>query len=340
MGRELRAAGLIQKFFDLQGASLRVTAIQPVLVDIFGQVFAGRSRPLPTAPLAYGLTISSGEPLTMPAGTEPLYQGPILDEGEACFWQSPGARVLSFPRCISLTLSDTAREAAIVVAPGAEHRIVMSCGQLALQAALLAANQFLVHAAGLTLPDGRVVLVFGRSGVGKTTSTLALAAGGLGFCSDTAMVCSIAGDRHTAWGIPKNPSVHRHTAEMLPWLEPLLSGDRNVHDERSVALSALRTRICVKSTVAREIAAIFVLERSGIPTSHCEPLGKAEVQALVAADNLDSAGAWMQQGGQAVRKRLGELVRAVPTHWLRAGAEPTDLAPVMLKALNVERITV
>ena len=51
---------MIQKFYDLQGAFLRVSAVQPVLVDIFGRIFAGRSLPLPTTRLAFGLTVTSG----------------------------------------------------------------------------------------------------------------------------------------------------------------------------------------------------------------------------------------------------------------------------------------
>lgn len=329
---------MIQKFFDLQGASLRVTAIQPVLVDFFGRIFAGRSRPLPTAPLAFGLTITSGEPLVPPAGVDLLYQGPILDEGEACYWQGAEGRILVFPGIISLTLSDTAREATIIVAPGAEERIVMTCGQLALQAALLAANQFLVHAAGLTLPDGRMTLIFGRSGAGKTTSTLALAAGGLGLCSDDAIACNVSGDRPTAWGMPRNLKVHRRTAEMLPWVKPLLSGEWSADDERPVALSALRTTVSVESIAAREIAAIFVLERSGAPTSRCEPTSKAEVLALAAADNVRSTKLGVPRGERELFSRLGDLVRAVPAYRLAAGSDPTDLTAVMLAALNLEKI--
>lgn len=330
---------MIQKFFDLQGASLRVTAVQPVLVDFFGRIFAGRSRPLPTASLAFGLTITSGEPLSMPEGAELLYEGPILDEGHARFWQGPEGRVLVFPGFISLMLSDKAREATIIVAPGAEERIVMTCGQLALQAALLAANQFLVHAAGLTLPDGRVALIFGRSGAGKTTSTLALAAGGLGLCSDDAMACNVTGERPTAWGMPRSLKVHRHTAEMLPWVQPLLSGEWSAEDERPVTLSALRTTVSVESIAAREIAAVFILERSGETTSQCEPVSKAEVLALAAADNVRSTRVGVPEGERELFKRLGELVRAVPAYRLSAGSSPTDLASVMLAALDIEKVT-
>lgn len=330
---------MIQKFYDLQGASLRVTAMQPVLVDFFGRIFAGRSRPLPTAPLAFGLTITSGEPRSMPEGAELLYEGPVLDEGDARFWQGPEGRLLVFPGVISLSLSDKVREATIIVAPGAEERIVMTCGQLALQAALLAAGQFLVHAAGLTLPDGRVALIFGRSGAGKTTSTLALAAGGLGLCSDDAMACNVTGDRPTAWGMPRSLKVHRHTAEMLPWVQPLLSGDWSAEDERPVALSALRTTVTVESIAAREIAAVFVLERSGAMASCCEPVSKAEVLALAAADNLRATRLGVSQGERELFRRLGGLVRAVPTYRLAAGSDPTDLTPVMLAALQIEKIT-
>lgn len=330
---------MIQKFYDLQGASLRVTAIQPVLVDIFGRIFAGRSRPLPTARVAFGLTIASGEPLSMPPDAELLYEGPVLDEGKACFRQLPDRRVLTFPGFISLTLADGAHEASIIVAPGAEDRIVMTCGQLALQAALLAADQFLLHAAGLTLPDGRVALIFGRSGAGKTTSTLALAAGGLGLCSDDAMACSTAGDRPTAWGMPRSLKVHRRTAEMLPWVQPLLSGDWSAEDERPLTLATLCSSVTVEGIAAREIAAIFLLDRSGSAASRCEPVSKADVLALAAADNVRSTSIGVPKGERELFKRLGRLVRTLPTYRLLAGTKPTDLASVMLAALDIQKIT-
>jgi hypothetical protein len=330
---------LIQKFFDLQGASLRVTATQPVLVDFFGRIFAGRSRPLPTAPLAYGLTITSGEPLVMPEATEPLYQGPVRDEGGACFWQGPDGPILVFPGLISVTLSATAREATIIVAPGAEERIVMTCGQLALQSALLAARQFLVHAAGLTLPDGRVALIFGRSGAGKTTATLALAAGGLGLCSDDAMACNVSAERPTAWGIPRNLKVRRHTAQMLPWVRPLLSGEWSAEEERPVTLASLRTVVSVEGVAPREIAAIFVLERSGASASLCEPVSKAEVLALAGAENVPFTRLGLPDAERELFERLGGLVRMLPTYRLSAGSGLSDLAPAVLAALGIEKIT-
>lgn len=330
---------MIQKFYDLQGASLRVSAVSPVLVDIFGRIFAGRSRSLPAAPLAFGLTIASGEPPRMPADAELLYEGPVLDEGNSRFWQVPGCRVLAFPGLASLTLPDNIREAEMIVAPGAEDRIVMTCGQLALQAALLAANQFLIQAAGLTLPDGRVALLLGQSDAGKTTAALALAAGGLGLCSNDTMACDTAGERPTAWGQPRSLKVHRQTAEMLPWVQPLLSEDWSAEDERPLALAALRSTVTVESAAAREVAAIFVLDRSGTASSRCEPASKADVLAAADGDYVRLTRIGVPNGERLLFERLGGLVRAVPTLRLLAGTNPTDLATVMLAALNITKIT-
>ncbi|MBL8593111.1 MAG: hypothetical protein JNK01_10525 [Devosia sp.] len=152
------------------------------------------------------------------------------------------------------------------------------------------------------------------------------------------MACNVSGDRPTAWGMPRNLKVHRRTAEMLPWVQPLLSGDWSTEDERPVTLAALRTTVSVESIAAREIAAIFVLERSGAAASWCEPASKAEVLALAAADNVRSTRIGVPEGERELFKRLGDLVRALPVYRLSAGSNPIDLAPVMLAALNIEKI--
>ena len=137
--------------------------------------------------------------------------------------------------------------------------------------------------------------------------------------------------------MPRNLKVHRRTAEMLPWVQPLLSGEWSPEDERPVTLAALRTTVSVESIAAREIAAIFMLERSGAIASRCEPVSKAEVLALVAADNVRSTRIGVPESERELFKRLGDLVRAVPTYRLSAGSDPTDLAPVALAALDIQK---
>ena len=120
-------------------------------------------------------------------------------------------------------------------------------------------------------------------------------------------------------------------------MQPLLSGDWSAEDERPLTLSALRSTVSVESVVAREIAAIFLLDRSGTAASRCETASKADVLAMAAADNDPSK--HISKAERELFEHLGGLVRVVPTHRLLAGTNPTDLATVMLAALQIEKIT-
>ena len=323
---------MIVRYFDLQGASLAVSATDATLITTFGGVLDQPGLEQPPAPVCFELALEIGKPEEPRAGAVLLHQGPVLDEGEAIALDDGGEIVQMFPGKASLRLSGN--RASLIVAPDEVRRIHMNLGMLALEAATRASGQLPLHAAGLTLPDGDVVMVIGRSGAGKTTAALALCGAGLGLCSDDLMFVRTSEETVSGWGLPRSMKVHRHTVSMLPWSGPLLTGNWSDEDERPLPLANLRQAARVEDCTPRRIAAIYLLQRSTEAASAVVPVAQVEVFAAAAGDNLRTSNVGITASHAARFAALAELFRRVPSFGLVAGANPADLGETVIAHHN------
>ena len=131
------------------------------------------------------MRLQEGTPAAIPDTATVVYEGKIAWEGDCIYADDGGDMHLLFPDHISLALYPERKTADMVVSPASISRLSATAGMLAIDAAIDASGQFLLHSAGLTLPGSdRQVLVFAKSGTGKTTTSLALAEEGFGLCSD------------------------------------------------------------------------------------------------------------------------------------------------------------
>ena len=320
------------RYFDLQGASLAVSATDFALIEVFGRILDQPGYEQPPAPVCFALEIGIGMPEAPPAGALLLHHGPVLDEGEATALTDGGDMVQIFAGKASLRLSGIS--ARLIVAPEEMMRIRMNLGILALERALLASGQLPIHAAGLTLPDGEVVMVIGRSGAGKTTAALALCSAGFGLCSDDLVIVRMEGEGVVAWGLPRSMKVHRHTAALLPWSTPLLTGEWSAEDERPLPLAKLREVALVEGSTPRKVAAIYLLQRSAEATSTIVPVAQAEVFGVAAADHLCTSNVGVLREQAARFAQLAELFRRVPAFGLVVGANPADLGSTIVAHHN------
>ena len=319
---------MIVRYFDLQGAAIAVTATEEVLLATFAGILAHPGHEQPPAPVCFALDIDIGTPEGPPAGAMLLHRGPVLDEGEAMAFDDGGDIVQIFPEKASLRLAGS--RASLTVAPDEVGRVRMNLGMLALEAAMRASGQLPLHAAGLTLPNGEMVMVIGRSGAGKTTAALALCGAGLGLCSDDLIFVRTSGDAVVAWGLPRSMKVHRHTVALLPWSGPLLTGDWSDEDERPLPLANLRQAARVEDCTPRRVVAIYLLQRSTKPASAVVPVAQVEVFAAAATDNLRTSNAGVTASHAARFAALAELFRRVPAFGLVAGANPADLGQTVM----------
>lgn len=318
------------RYFDLQGAAMAVSG-EAELATRFGEILDQAGQDEPPAPTCFHLHIATGAPEPVPPGTTVLHEGPVLTEGN-CVAYADGAAVRHlFPGKASLLLSRDRAE--LKVAPGEETRVRKNLGMLALEAALRASGQVPIHAAGLTLPAGGMILIIGQSGAGKTTASLALCAAGFGLCSDDLVMVRAAEDGVTAWGLPRQLKVHRRTAQMLPWSEPLLIGEWDAEHEKRLPLDKLATRAKVQPPTPQDVQGIYLLDRSTGPLSSVAPVSGAQLLGIAAADHVRTTNAGVPPEQAERLSALARIVRRVPTYRLTAGSDPKMLGAAILAHL-------
>lgn len=320
--------------FDLMGPVLRVEADDDELIDRFGSLLRGLAMETNGEP-AFTLTIRHGTPEPIPASAAPIYEGPIFWEGD-CIYAADGPLLrLLFPDRLSLTVDQQRKSGEIVAAEDSIKRVGATAGMLAIDAALDASGQFLLHAAGLTLPDSdRQVLVFAQSGTGKTTTSLALAERGFGLCTDDSMVIRLDGTGVTGWGLPRDLKVHRKTAEMMPWVKPYMNGKWSDEDEQAVTRAMLAEQIRVEKTARRPVAGVFLLERGNVTKSVAAPLGQTDTLVSLTADNVRTGKTGLLDLHQRRFAGLAGLASRAPTFKVTVGSEPQSTADAIVSALG------
>ncbi len=325
---------MIVRDFDLIGPTLRVQAEEEQLVDRFAGLLRGLAAKGAQEP-SYTLSLKLGTPRPTPTTAELIYEGPIFWEGDCSYVADGELLHLSFPGRISLVIDPAANAAEIVVAADSIPRVAATPGMLAIDAAIDASGQFMLHAAGLTLPGSdSQVLVFAQSGTGKTTTSLALAEMGFGLCTDDSMVIRTENGTATGWGLPRDLKVHHKTAAMLPWLEPFLAGTWNDEGEQAVTRAALSERIRVERTARRPIVGIFLLERGDVVESEVVPLSPTATLESLGADK----GRTVRTGLRASPRRrfasLAALASSAPTFKVTVGSKPQSTADAIASAIR------
>lgn len=315
---------------------MRVEAVNPSHLKAFSRIFGGSTAPVTSNP-EFRLMVREGTPEEVPAGAATIYRGPVPGEGACHFARAGGRHYLHVAGRVALVLERDGRQAFMTVASGHEERAGMAAGIFALQAAINTTGQFLLHAAGVTVPGGNdLVVIFGQSGAGKTTTTLSLCDEGFGLCSDDAMIFRATAQGTTAWGLPRNLKVHRNTAAMLDWVGPLLSGEWSNEDERPLRQADLKGRIRFAPPGRQRVAGLFKLERSGGARSAVSEMGAADALAALAADNMRLGAPGLLAGEAKQFAAFAGLARSVPVFRLRAGSDLSTIAPAVTAALAME----
>lgn len=325
---------MITRSFDLMGPTLRVEADDAELIDHFGSLLRGLALETNGEP-AFTLTIRQGTPESIPASAEPIYEGPIFWEGD-CIYAADGPLLrLLFPEKVSLQIDTQENSAVIVAAPDHIRRVGATAGMLALDAAIDASGQFMLHAAGLTLPDSdRQVLVFAQSGTGKTTTSLALAEQGFGLCTDDSMIIRLDDAGVTGWGLPRDLKVHRNTAEMMPWVKPFMNGKWSDEDEQAITRAVLSDLVRVEETARRPVAGVFLLERGAVTESVAVPLGQTDTLVSLTADNVRTGKTGLLASHRRRFAGLAGLASKTPTFKVTVGSRPQSTAAAIVGALS------
>jgi hypothetical protein len=323
---------MIERWCDLNGPRMRFCAEDEALLAPLDLTWL-RMATGATDRTDYTLTICRGEVLPAPDGSPVLFDG-ILPDKLPCVVTKVGSdEHYRVEDRISLLLAK--REARIVVAPGSENLVRRGLTTLAVGAALATGEQFLLHAAALSLPGREeAILIFGPSGHGKTTTSLSLLPAGFGLLTDDSCVIKREDGRNHAWALPRSLKVHRRTAELLPWIKPSLTGSWDDDDEQGLAPAALARLGDVAPPRPHPLAAIIALGKRSSGDHEFRSLPKAEMLARIASDNIARSLRGVAHDQNIRMGRIADLVSANPTFELRAGTNLESLPAVLRDGID------
>ncbi|HSM19031.1 MAG TPA: hypothetical protein VK844_01505 [Hyphomicrobiales bacterium] len=316
---------MAEAYYSLAGPILKVSAESDDLLAPIDR-HLGRLRAEAGAAERFRLSVRRGAPAELPGGARIYYRGELDGQGYCIFGEDETARYFLIPDRLSFTLPASGGEGLFTVRTGEERRLGGTPFFHAIDAALVAGGQTLIHAAAATLPDRKAaVLIFGPSGAGKTTVALALLRGGYGLFSDDVAVIRGNGGQFRLWGIPRALKVHRQTAALFPWLNGCLAGTWDSFGEQPLPMENAGELGRIEAAEPRKVAAVIRLNPRGAGEHALRPLAKNEALVSLSADNLRTATGGMPHYMQSRFGALAKLIQETPTFELTTGDDMEGL---------------
>ena len=324
----------MKRWYDVNGLSLCIRAPDADLITFLDAYVKPFACPEAGAP-DYVISLERARIDEPPVEAETLFEGELVP-GTPCRLSMNGEQTwLVVTDQISVATDQKARTTTIQVDIGCLRANAVMAGIHALDAAIAAAGQYLLHGAALALPgdDTRAILLFAPSGTGKTTTALTLGLGGFGLMTDDAIVLQprgYGGDAtNRAWGLPRALKVHRRTVDLLPQIAPLLDSEWDSDGEQVLSVERLAGMVRTLPPRPIAIAAIVVLAERTTTNHHIAPMPKAEAMMRLVDDNVACAPSGVPAKDIKRFQVIGALVAAVQVFKLRVG-EPLATLPEMV----------
>ena len=319
---------LVRRLYNLNGVGLAVEAADEshaaFLDPILGQLTVARTvRP------HWKITITKARTVARPAVARAIWDGPLPEGLPSILTSNGGWTTLTVPGHFAMTNRRAACSSRVRVTSAGQSSIQGTAAFWLIEEILAARNRHLLHGACLvTAETDQAIALFAPSGTGKTTTALALARNGLGLAGDDALVLHNAKNASYVWGIPRAMKVSRRTAEMLPWLAPVLAPHK--HDEQALRFDDLELIVEPASAARRRCAAVVVLTKPNGVGHRAEMIAKADALTHIVADNIRRAPTGVDVKGQAAFAAIARLVTRTPTITLSVGPDPCSLTPELI----------
>ncbi len=314
----------IRRNYDLNGVVLAVVAVEQAYAGFLDPILAPLAVDAAAAP-GWTIRLRASEAIgPLPAHMRRIWDGPLPEGLHSTLVQQGDRQILVVPDHFAMSSVRSARSTDIEVAPGGANSIGGTAAFWLLQGILAAHNRHLLHGACLVRRATlEAFALFAPSGTGKTTTALALARAGLEFAGDDALVLENAAEGSYLWGIPRKIKVHRRTADLLPWLHPVLKDW--TADEQAIGLDAIDAVIQLADATCRRAAGAIVLLPPNAVGHRVEAIAKTDALNQILADNVRRAPTGVDADGQAAFAAIARFIAATPTIALTVGPDPSSL---------------
>jgi hypothetical protein len=182
------------------------------------------------------------------------------------------------------------------------------------------------------------MLLIAPSGVGKTTSSLALALAGFGLLTDDAAVLDTRpiaqSGKARVWGLPRPLKVHRHTAELLPAVKPLLRGAWDANGEQGLHRSRLPGVIALPPARAVELAAVVLLGQRVEGAHIVRRAQRSEILLRTATDNVFRGPRSVTDNDVNRFRAIASAIGAAAGYQLNVGSDLKTLGEALISGLQ------
>lgn len=275
--------------FDVHGMPLHVEAEEPVLFEavdrILGPFSARQAQREEFVLRVCRRTAAAALYDDLPC----LWQGMLPSGYAARYMADQSRRRLELVGAAVAELDLSTRRAQITLLSQDDRCIAGGCLTPLLTEMLRTTGWHLIHAACLRAGAGtsaRAVLLCGQSGLGKTTTALALSRGPLRLLGDDAAFIRGDGKDPLVFGLPRPCKVHPHTAELLGWLPAMIAGARTVGDEFILDFA----RVGEPTPQAVVPAAVLIMGPRNLAGHELRPVDKLSAVAELARQNVRHLG--------------------------------------------------
>lgn len=319
----------VRRTYDLNGVSVSVMGSEEAHADFLDPIFASLATDSTCNP-SWTITVRATTTVIPPPSRARLIWDRQLPEGlPSTFVEDDERKILVVPDHFAMSSIRSAKSTVINVTPIGMKSIGGSAAYLLLADILAAHGRHILHGGCMVDPaTEKAVALFAPSGTGKTTTALALARNGLELAGDDALVLETAPDGFYLWGIPRSVKVHYRTAELLPWLRPVLKDWTS--DEQVVGLDTLGSVIQPAGPERRRPAGAIVLMPPNNIDHRVEVIRKTDVLNQILTDNLRRTPTEVNLGTQAAFAAISRFIATTPTIAVSVGPDPASLKPAMI----------
>lgn len=185
---------------------------------------------------------------------------------------------------------------------------------------------FQIHAGAVGYPDGGALLV-GRSGAGKSNTTLACLQSDMLYLSDDCCLLDTAGEPFLH-GIYNSAKIYRSDLDRYPIFGA--HRDSGIPTPENKALFFLNRISPERVSAGFPLKVMLVVRVADAPDTNLSPISPAAVLLTMGPDNILR---WPVVGRSALSS-LAEAVRKVPCHYLNVGADRSRIPGTIAAAIG------